>query len=61
MRTRQTVAHAIATHSQMPEGERRKLELRCEEALAAVIALRTHSDQLQHVPTWVNRGIHKRR
>jgi hypothetical protein len=46
MRTRQTVAHAIATYSQMPEGERRKLELRCEEAPAAVIALRTHSDQL---------------
>jgi hypothetical protein len=46
MRTRQTIAQGIADHSRMSEGERRKLALRCEEALAAAAALRAPSDEL---------------
>jgi hypothetical protein len=46
MKKRQTIAQAIAAHSRISEGERRKLALRCEEALAAATALRTHPDEL---------------
>jgi hypothetical protein len=47
MRTRQTIAQAIAAYSRMSKSERRKFALRCEEALAAAIALRVHSGELE--------------
>jgi hypothetical protein len=59
MRTRQTIAQAIAACSRMSESERRKFALRCEEALAAATALRAPSDQLDqrtidfYIDVWI--------